>query len=83
MRHIKLDRQNAQVKRFLLSLPADPDGSILELKGRPLLRVLPVTELAQEVDQAKLKEAIIRRRAASRRSNQEWLDADREIWQRE
>ena len=80
VRHIKLDKQTAQVKRFVLSLPVDPDGSILELKGEPVLRVLPVIESEQAVDKAKLKAAILSRRDESRRLNDEWGAADREVW---
>ena len=80
MRHIKLDKQNAQIKQFVLSLPVDADGSILELKGEPVLRVLRVLEREQEVDQAKLKAAILRRRNESRRLNDEWQAADQEVW---
>lgn len=78
MRRIKLDQQTAQVKRFVLSLPVDADGSILELKGEPVLRVLPVMEREQTVDKAKLKAAILNRRDESRCLNDEWGAADRE-----
>ncbi|MSR57974.1 MAG: hypothetical protein EXS05_09900 [Planctomycetaceae bacterium] len=81
VRHIKLDRQTAQVKQFVLSLPVDPDGSILELRGEPVFRVLPVIEREQAVDKAKLKAAILRRRDESRRLNDEWGAADREVWE--
>ena len=82
IRHIKLDRENAQIKRFVLSLRVDPGGSILELKGEPVLRVMPVIEHPQAVDKAKLKAAILHRRDESRRLNEEWGDADREAWER-
>ncbi len=81
VRHIKLDRQTAQVKQFVLSLSIDPEGSILELKGEPVLRVLPVVEQVQAVDKAKLKAAILRRRDESRSLNDEWQAVDREAWQ--
>lgn len=81
MRHIKLDKENAQIKHFVLSLPVDPDGSILELKGEPVLRVMPVIEQEQTVDKAKLKVAILRRRDESRRLNDDFEAADREVWQ--
>jgi hypothetical protein len=81
MRHIKLDKKNVQIKQFVLALRADPDGSILELKGVPVLRVLPVVDQEQLVDKAKLKAAIIRRRDESARLNEEWETADREVWQ--
>jgi len=82
MRHINLDRENAQIKRFVLSLAVDPDGSILELKGEPVMRVMPVIDHGQAVDKAKLKAAILHRRDESRRLNEEWGDADREAWER-
>lgn len=80
MRHINLDRETPQVKHFVLSLPLEPDGSILELKGEAVLRVLPVIEHEQPVDQAKLKAAILHRRTESRRLNEEWEGTDREVW---
>ena len=79
MRHIKLDRENAYVKQFVLSLPVDPDGSILELKGEALLRVLPVIAHEQAVDMTKLKAAILKRRNESRRVHAKWEAADREV----
>jgi hypothetical protein len=39
--HIALDKQDEAVKQFVLSLPVDPNGSILELDGRPVACVLP------------------------------------------
>jgi len=80
MRHIKLDKENAQIKQFVLSLPVDPDGSILELKGQPLLRVMPFVKRGRPVDKAKLKAAILRRRNESRRLNNDWEAADQEVW---
>lgn len=79
-RHINLDRQTDQVKHFVLSLPVAPEGSILELKGEPVLRVLPVIEREQQVDRKKLKEAILHRRTESRRLNNDWEAADRGVW---
>jgi hypothetical protein len=43
MKHLSLDTQADAVKQFVLSLSADPDGSVLELDGRAVLQVLPVT----------------------------------------
>ena len=82
VRHISLDNENAQIKRFVLSLPVDADGSILELKGEPVLRVLPVNGQEPAVDKAKLKAAILRRRDESRRLNDEWSEADLNVWDR-
>jgi hypothetical protein len=42
VKHIDLDKQSAAVKQFILSLPLDPEGSILEADGRAVVRVLPV-----------------------------------------
>lgn len=78
MRHIKLDDENAQIKQFVLSLPIDPDGSILELEGEPVLRVLPVAQ-KPVVDKVKLKAAILRRRDESRRLNEDWEPSDRSV----
>lgn len=41
MNHISLDSQDEAVKRFVLSLPTDPQGAILELAGQPIVCVLP------------------------------------------
>lgn len=41
MNHIALDTQEDSVKQFVLSLPVDPNGSVLELKGRAIACVLP------------------------------------------
>jgi hypothetical protein len=40
--HVVLDKQDEAVKRFVLSLPVDPQGSVLELDGRPVAWVVPV-----------------------------------------
>jgi len=34
----------ARIKHFVPSLLVDPDGSTLELRGEPMLRVLPPVE---------------------------------------
>lgn len=82
VRHIKLDKESAQIQRFVLSLPVDPAGSILELNGDPVLRVLPITAEEESVDKAKLSAAIRRRRDESRRLNDEWAAVDRDAWNR-
>lgn len=41
--HILLDAQDDAVKRFFNSLPADPRGSVIELEGRPIACVLPLS----------------------------------------
>ena len=81
VRYIKLDQQPSQIKRFVLSLAVDSNGSILELKGEPVLRVLPAIESERAVDKAKLKAAILRRRDESRGLNVEWEAADCQEWE--
>jgi hypothetical protein len=44
MNHITLDNQDDAVKRFVLSLPVNPNGSVLELEGRALALVVPVAD---------------------------------------
>jgi hypothetical protein len=41
MNHVSLDNQDENVKRFVLSVSADPAGSVLELAGRAVACVLP------------------------------------------
>jgi hypothetical protein len=41
MNHILLDKQDEAVKRFFLSLPADAQGSVVELNGHAVACVLP------------------------------------------
>jgi hypothetical protein len=79
VKHIKLDRHSEQVKRFIRTLDVDANGSILELSGRRLLRVLPVEE--EPVDAVRLKAGILRRRKESRRLNAEWQAVDQEAWE--
>jgi hypothetical protein len=75
VKHIDLD-QDEHVKRFVLSLELDPDGSLLEVNGEPVARMLPVGAS----DREKLKEAILSRRDESRALNAQWENADREVW---
>lgn len=42
MKHINLDSADEQVKQFVLSLKVDSEGSVLELDGEQVLRVIPV-----------------------------------------
>jgi hypothetical protein len=44
MNHIAIENQHEAVKRFVLSLPADPQGSVLELDGRAVFWVVPAVE---------------------------------------
>ncbi len=41
MNHIALEAQDEAVKRFVLSLPADPEGSVLELNGQAVAWLVP------------------------------------------
>jgi hypothetical protein len=77
MKHIDLDKQDERVKQFVLSAQFDPDGFLLEVKGEPVARLVPVT-----VDREKLKEAILARRDESRALNEEWEHADRDVWEK-
>ena len=79
-RHINLDREAPQIKHFLMSLPLDRGGSILELQGEPVLRVLPMDSAGLPIDKSKLKAAILHRRTVSRRVNKEWENTDREVF---
>jgi hypothetical protein len=80
MKHVSLDREDDQVKKFIRSLVRDSESSILELDGKPVVRVLPISK--QSVDRKKLKAAILRRREESRRLNKDWEAVDREVWDR-
>lgn len=42
MKHIELNAHGEAVKQFFLSLPADGEGSLVELNGRAVARVTPV-----------------------------------------
>jgi hypothetical protein len=42
VQHINLDRQGEAVKQFFLALPIDPEGSVVELQGHAVARVLPL-----------------------------------------
>jgi hypothetical protein len=43
MNHVSLDKQDEAVKQFVLSLSADPGGSVLELNGRAVACIVPLT----------------------------------------
>jgi hypothetical protein len=43
MNHIALEQQDEAVKRFVLSLPTDPQGSLLELNGQAVALVVPTS----------------------------------------
>lgn len=79
MKHINLDREDEAIQRFVRSLPDDPEGSVLELHGVPVCRVLPPEE--EKIDPVRLEAAIRNRREASRRLNEDWGAVDREAWE--
>ena len=78
MKHIKLDSKDDKIKKFVRSLSKNSNGSILELEGEPVLKVLPVGE--EPIDRKKLQAAIRRRRDRSRELNKDWEAVDREMW---
>ena len=80
MKHLNLDREDQRIRDFARSFPVDPDGTLVELDGQAIFRVLPAT--TAEFDPVKLKAAILNRRDASRESNQDWETADSETWDR-
>lgn len=82
MKHVALDRADERVKEFVASLRSDPDEKILELNGVAVLRVEPVAAEAETVDEQKLKAAILARRDQSRALNEDWIEVDRELWEK-
>jgi hypothetical protein len=78
MKHINLDKVKEEIRAFIQSLSKNSAGSILELGGKPFLKVLPVTDEA--IDPTKVKEAIRNRRDESRALNKEWEAVDQEMW---
>jgi hypothetical protein len=44
---VNLDTQDEAVKRFFLTLPIDPGGSVLKLHGHDFARVLPVGPVSE------------------------------------
>jgi hypothetical protein len=80
VKHIELETENEQVKRFVLSLQLDPEGTLLEIGGKPVVRVLPVTTSGVSYEPDKLKAANFARRDECRRLNADWEHVDREAW---
>lgn len=78
MKHINLDQEDERIKTFILSLPLEPGGSLLQLGGEPILRVLPPD--MPPYDLGRLKDAILRRREESRAETAEWADVDQQAW---
>jgi hypothetical protein len=79
VKSISLDRAAKPIKDFVRTLPVEPDGSVLKLRGKAVLRVLPVVET---VDRRRLKAAILKRRSCSRKLNEEWRLVDQAMWDR-
>jgi hypothetical protein len=77
---VNINKQADVIQAFIRSLPVDREGCVLELDGKPLLRVVPITDAP--VSSAKLKAAILSRRDESRRLNKEWEAVDREMWEK-
>jgi len=78
MKHIDLDRQEPAIRDFVRSLQTSPEGSVLEIGGKAVAQVLPLVN--KRADRARLKAAILKRRAASRRLNRDWQAVDAESW---
>ena len=51
MNQIALEKQDDAVKRFVLSLPRDPGGSVLELDGRTVAWVFPAVPALSNTDE--------------------------------
>ncbi|HQU45845.1 MAG TPA: hypothetical protein PK867_23725 [Pirellulales bacterium] len=51
MKHIDLTRQEEAIKQFFLALPSDPEGSVVELNGKPVARIMPVDAPAADEGQ--------------------------------
>jgi hypothetical protein len=52
VQHIDLNAQGEAVKQFFLSLPVDPEGSVVEWNGRAVARVTPVNGARPSVGEA-------------------------------
>jgi hypothetical protein len=78
MKHIKLDRKDEKIKKFIRFLSKNSTPLILELEGEPVLKVQSVKD--KPIDRNELRTAIRRRRDESRRINKEWEEVDREMW---
>lgn len=42
MNYINLDAKGEAVKQFFLSLPSDPEGTVVEVNGRAVARLVPI-----------------------------------------
>jgi hypothetical protein len=59
--HIALEEQDEAVKRFILTLPVEPEASALELDGKAVAWVVPASAAASNGDNAWTKEKNARR----------------------
>jgi hypothetical protein len=48
MKRIDLTRQEEAIKQFFLALPADPEGSVVELNGKAVARITSVNAAPTE-----------------------------------
>jgi hypothetical protein len=81
LKRVNIDRQSKEIQDFIRNLPVThKEGCLLIINGKPLIKVVANTDIP--VDRKKLVAAIRARRDASRRLNQEWEAADRELWQK-
>jgi cell division protein FtsX len=74
---ISLETEDERVKQFVQSLPLDSEGSVLELDGKPLARVMAIKGEHAPYDSEKLRAAILARRDESRQLNDDWDHAER------
>lgn len=80
MKRVNVDKQNECIREFIHSLPVEKEGCVLIVNGKPLLKVVPITEVS--VNKEKLRKAILARRDESRRLNRDWEVVDEEIWRK-
>ena len=53
MTHVSIDRQPEAVKQFFETLELPPEGSVVEMNGRPVARMLPANHRDSEWTEAK------------------------------
>ena len=63
MNHVSLDHEEENVKRFFLSLSADPGGSMVELQGRVVACVVPASRASNGSSEGNWTDAKNARRA--------------------
>jgi hypothetical protein len=79
MKHVSLDHEEERIKDFINALGRESEGSVLELGGEAVVSVFPAA--TEPVDEALLREAILKRRDISREVNRDWEEVDREFWE--